>query len=55
MAHVLLDPKANFVSSILRSEFSVTMLVMRACNRKMVNSSTERMSHATLVGDSGRS
>jgi len=40
MAHVLLDPKANFVSSIMRSEFNVTMLLMRECNRKIVNSST---------------
>ena len=51
----MLDRKENFVSSVLRAEFNVTMLVMRACNRKMVNSSTKRMSHATLVGDSGRS
>ena len=30
----MLDPEENFVFSILRLEFNVTMLVMRACNRK---------------------
>jgi hypothetical protein len=40
MAHVLLDPKETFVPSILGLEFNVTLLVMRASNRKMVNSST---------------
>jgi hypothetical protein len=40
MAHVVLDPKETFVSTILHSEFNVTMLVMRACNRKMLNSSS---------------